>query len=208
MEYAIGLKDEMRLTDNIGKVVFMLLDITYKLNAEAAKTAWSNTNKSLVGHIGTHFDVMNKQFPLEYSKCNGIVFNVSTIRGRDIEIEDIDLDLVNSGAFVAFYTDYINEVGFGTKQYFTSHPQLSVALINALLDKGVSIIGIDCGGIRSGKEHTPTDRLCAERGAFVVESLANLNVLCAHCTKFTAYTFPLSMDGLTGLPCRVVAEIA
>lgn len=186
----------------------MLIDITLKTTVKSASTAWENTDKSLVGHLGTHFDVMDKVFPLEYIKRTGVVFDVSAIRARDIDIDDVEISAVKSGDFVAFYTAFIDEVEYGTKEYFASHPQLSNALINALLEKGVSVIGIDCGGIRRGKEHTPTDRACAERGAFVVENLANLKTLVAAGPNFTAYTFPMSYEGVTGLPCRVVAEIA
>lgn len=114
---------------------------------------------------------MNKVFPLEYARREGIVFDVSAIRGRDIEISDIPMEQVKTGQFVAFYTGYIEEEPYGTKTYFSQHPQLSHSLIDALLDKEISIIGLDCSGIRRGKEHTPKDQLCADRGVFVVENL-------------------------------------
>ena len=93
-----------------------------------------------MGHLGTHFDVMDKEFPLEYTRWEGIVFDVSTIQGRDIEIGAIPMEQVEKGQFVAFYTGYIEEEPYGTKTYFAEHPQLSHALIDALLDKGISII--------------------------------------------------------------------
>ena len=37
--------------------------------------------------------------------------------------------------FTAFYTGFIEEQGYGGKIYFTEHPQLSHALIDALLEK-------------------------------------------------------------------------
>ena len=53
------------------------------------------------------------------------------------------------------YTGFIEEEGYGSRKYFTEHPQLSNALLEALLEKKVSIIGVDFAGVRRGKEHTP-----------------------------------------------------
>ena len=185
----------------------MLIDITLKLNVDQANEAWSNTNKALLGHLGTHFDVMDEEFPLEYTKRSGIIFDVTGVCGRDIDICDVSPELIVKESFVAFYTGYLDKVGYGTKQYFAEHPQLSDALIELLLDKGVSIIGIDCAGIRRGKEHTPKDRYCAKKGCFVVENLYALDKVLAHSATFTAHTYPMNYVGITGLPCRVIAQI-
>ena len=71
--------------------------------------AQGNEKKALVGHLGTHFDVMNKEFPLEYTRRKGIVFDVSGVKDRDIDIDDVNLDDVESKMFVAFYTGFIEK---------------------------------------------------------------------------------------------------
>lgn len=185
----------------------MLLDITLQVTPQMRRDAPEKDDRALVGHLGTHFDVMDKEFPLSYTRREGIVFDVSAIRGRDIEEKDISLDLVQEGQFVAFYTGYIDQEPYGTKTYFSEHPQLSHQLVDTLLDKGISIIGIDCSGIRRGKEHTPKDQLCADRGVFVVENLCNLQAVVAAGGRFIAHTYPVNYSGMTGLPCRVIAEI-
>ena len=185
----------------------MLIDITLCVTPEMMGTAQKNTAKSLVGHMGTHFDVMDKEFPLEYTKRKAVVFDVSGIRERDIETADIDLNRVKEDMFVAFCTGYIDEVEYGTQKYFNEHPQLSVELIEALLDKKISIIGIDCAGIRRGKEHVPMDQHCADSGVFVVENLCNLQNILDAKAEVQVGTYPLSYVGMTGLPCRVVAEV-
>lgn len=185
----------------------MLLDITLQVTPEMRRSAPEKDDRALVGHLGTHFDVMDKEFPLEYTRLEGIVFDVSFIRNRDIDISDIDIDKVGKGQFVAFYTGYIEEEPYGTKTYFAHHPQLSHELIDELLYKGISIIGIDCSGIRRGKEHTPTDQLCADHRVFVVENLRGLQPLVASGGRFTAHTYPVSYSDMTGLPCRVIAEL-
>lgn len=185
----------------------MLTDITLKLTPYMITNSNSNTAKSLVGHLGTHFDVMDKEFPLEYTKRNGIVFDVSHVSGRDIHITDIDLKKVEKDTFVAFYTGYIERERYGTRVYFSEHPQLSHALIDALLEKEISIIGIDFAGIRRGKEHVPKDQLCADKNVFVIENLCNLKELLNKGGSFIAHTYPMSCQGITGLPCRVIANV-
>jgi len=185
----------------------MLIDITLKITPELSKEAQGNQDRSLVGHLGTHFDVMNREFPLEYTRRKGRVFDVSAIRGRDIGSEDIDLSLVEAGMFAAFYTGYIEEVGYGSRTYFGQHPQLADELIDALLELGVSIIAVDCAGVRRGREHTPKDQYCADRGCFVIENLCNLQTLVEMGGRFTAHTYPMNFADVTGLPCRVIAEV-
>ena len=159
----------------------MLVDITIKITPKMTKDAQGNLKKALVGHLGTHFDVMNKEFPLEYVRRQAVVFDVSGVSDRDIEISDIDLNAVEKDMFVAFHTGYIDRVEYGSKEYFTSHPSLSVELIEALLKKSVSIIGVDCAGVRNGKEHTPMDQHCADHGVFIVENLCNLDKVIGRC---------------------------
>ena len=185
----------------------MKIDITLRVTPNMTKDAQGNLKKAITGHLGTHFDVMNKEFPLDYTERNGIVFDVSKIKERDIETEDINIEIVQEGMFVAFYSGYIEEVGYGTQKYFKEHPQLSNALIESLLNKRVSIIGVDFAGVRMGEEHTPMDQHCADRGVFIVENLCNLQTVLNAGGQFTARTYPMNFSDMSGLPCRVVAEL-
>ena len=97
--------------------------------------------------------------------------------------------------------------GYGTKEYFHEHPYLSWDLIDALIGLKVSMIGIDCAGIRRGPEHTQADQKCADHGTFVIENLCHLEQLSGCRNGFTVRTFPMNFSGLSGLPCRVVAEV-
>lgn len=184
----------------------MLIDITVQITPDMVKDAKGNEKKTLVGHLGTHFDVMDKEFPLTYTTRKAIVFDVSKVEDRDIEIQDIDIDDVQAEMFVAFYTGFIEKVGYGSKEYFTNHPQLSNTLIETLLEKGVSIIGVDFAGIRRGKEHTPIDQYCANNGVFIIENLCNLKDVINYNPKFIANTYPMNYTNMTGLPCRVIAS--
>lgn len=185
----------------------MLIDITLEMTAQKISDVPEHRQQSLVGHVGTHFDVMEQEFPLNYTRRKGIVFDVSSVQGRDIDLGDIPIEAVERDMFVAFRTGFIEEVGYGEEGYFFAHPQLSDALIDALLERGISIIGVDFAGIRRGKEHVPKDRLCANHGVFVIENLCNLKALLDCGGRFTAHTYPVRYTGMTGLPCRVIAEV-
>lgn len=187
----------------------MLIDLTVRVTEAIRQTAEANNPMASFGHLGTHFDVMNKEFPLDFTRREAIVLDVSGVAGRDIEPGDVDLSAVRPGTFVAFYSGYLERVGYGTGDYFREHPQLSGALIDALLARQIAIIGIDFAGLRRGAEHTPTDQYCADRGVFVVENLCSLGRILQNrpAAHFVAHTYPVNFAGTTGLPCRVVGEI-
>jgi kynurenine formamidase len=185
----------------------MLIDLTLKITPKMVKDAQGNEKTALVGHLGTHFDVMNKVFPLEYTERKAIVFDVSQIGDREIAISDINMEKIEENMFVGFYTGFIKKIDYGTKEYYKDHPHLDVKLINTLLDKNISIIGIDFAGVRRGKEHSPMDQICADRGVFIIENLVNLKSLAESNEYFIANTYPMNYEGMTGLPCRVVAKV-
>jgi len=187
----------------------MLIDLSVQVSAETRKQTEEAESMAALGHLGTHFDVMDKEFPADWFERSGLVLDVSSIRGRDIASGDVDLAAIGAGMFVAFYSGFIDEVPYGTPAYFADHPQLSDELIDILLDRKISIIGIDFAGVRRGAEHKPKDQACADRGVFVVENLCNLKTLLAGRPRrtFTAHTYPVHFTGLSGLPCRVAAEI-
>jgi len=146
---------------------------------------------------------------LEFVNRNGVVFDVRGIRDREISVQDIDIFRVEPDMFVAFCSGFIEEFEYGSKEYFTDHPHLAPELIDLLLARKISIIGVDFAGVRRGIEHTPMDQYCADHGVFVVENLCNLAFVLDQQQVATClvHTYPVNFSGLTGLPCRVVAEI-
>lgn len=184
----------------------MLIDLTTEITIKSGNIAAENEKMVSFGHLGTHFDVMDKKFPIEFTKRTAIVFNVKGL--PDINLSHIDCNLIKNDMFIAFYTGFIDDEPYGTKKYFTEHPQISKELIEKLLDKSISIIGIDFAGIRRGEEHTSTDAYCADKGVFIVENLCNLDRILKgrKYEYFKANTYPVNFIGMSGLPCRVVAE--
>lgn len=182
----------------------MLIDVTLKITPKMVKDAQGNEKKALAGHLGTHFDVMDKEFPLEFTKRKAVCFDVTGI--KEVTPQDVDTGLIEKDMFAVFYTGQIEREEYGSREYFNGHPQLSHELIELLLEKQVSLIGIDCAGIRSGREHTQADQKCADRNAFVIENLCGLGALPKN-QPFVMNTYPMNYEQMSGLPCRVVAEI-
>lgn len=187
----------------------MWIDLTVTVTSDLAEKARANEKMTAFGHLGTHFDVMNLTFPLDNAKRRGLVFDVkpAAMAGQDITLDSLMLDLVCEGDFVIFYTGMIEEIPYGSDAYFRNHPQLAISLIDTLIEKKVAMIGIDAAGIRRGSAHTPMDQYCAERGVFVVENLCQLGALLQgqKYGRYDIFTFPIKFEGMSGLPCRVMA---
>ena len=67
----------------------MFIDLTLEVTPKLTQDAKGNESKANFGHLGTHFDVMNKEFPLSYLESKMELF--FDVRGID-EIEVIDLE--------------------------------------------------------------------------------------------------------------------
>ncbi|MEA5050516.1 MAG: cyclase family protein [Oscillospiraceae bacterium] len=180
----------------------MLFDLTMELDWQAAGA--SGGGRGGDGHWGTHFDGMGREFPLRCLRLPGVVFDVRAAGQGETGVGDVDLARVRPGCFALFYSGFADAEPYGTVRYRKEHPQLSDALLGALLDRGAALIGLDFAGARRGAEHTPADERCAQRGAFIVENLCGLGALPQE--PFAVYTFPVRWRGITGLPCRVVAQ--
>ena len=190
----------------------MKVDLTFPLTSELMRKFIKMSldgNFDKFGHFGTHFDVMNKEFPLEYCERDGVIFDVSHIHDRDIEASDINLDFVQRNSFVLVRTGMIDRSEYASQEYFKEHPQLSHVLLRQLIEKRVSMIGIDMAGVRRGNEHAIADQLCADNGVFIIENLVNLSKVIQEANTgktFIVHTYPMNLKGYTGLPSRVVAE--
>ncbi len=184
----------------------MKLDITLPITPSIWYDAKKSEKTELEGHLGTHFDVMEQEFPLSYTERRGVVFDVSAVENGEIDLADIDPSRIEADTFVLFYTGFSDKEPYGSRRYFKEHPTLSLALIDLLLEKRVSIIGLDFAGARRGAEHIPTDSRCAAREVFIVENLTGLGALLDK-KNLLIHTYPLRAEGLSGLPCRVIAQV-
>lgn len=159
------------------------------------------------GHIGTHIDVYNKsEIPQEYIERRGVIIDCGGYSyNQDIGVEVLKNISLRRGDFVIFFTDIQKISKYGEEIYIKEHHQLSWELIEKLLEIEVSFIGIDCAGIRRGKEHIEADKKCEMRKIFVIEnldsnSLENLEQIID--TLIVWHRTPL----LTGLPVRIFVK--
>lgn len=160
-----------------------------------------------MGHVGTHFDVMDKAFPLDSFRTRGQVVDISHIRDREVEISDLPEDIAEGGIII-LHTGYMDEIGYDGKGYNQRSAELSDAAMAHITDRKVKLIGVDAAGIQKPKKHVAADQFCADRNIFVIENLRNVRDLLGHpAGGLTIYTSPMSYIGLSGLPCRVLAEL-
>jgi|SRR6185437_79846 len=187
----------------------MLIDLTLAISVTQISGGEEYVRKIVdAGHAGTHFDVMDKVFPLEYFRTNGKVVDISHIRGREVEIDDISGVKLDPGDTLIFYSGWIDELGYDTSHaYAYKSAELSDALVEHVVARGVRLIGVDAAGVQKPKKHAAVDQYCADRGVFVLENLNNVKTLLEINRPFTVYTAPLNRTDLTGLPCRVIAEV-
>ena len=181
----------------------MLIDLTLKMSRADYIT---DDPKRKIGHVGTHFDVMNKEFKLDNIKRTGKIIDISMIEDREVKIEDINID-IEKNDFIIFKTDHL-KIGYGEKEYQIKSAELSDQVIDFLIAKKVSLIGVDAPGLQKTANHGDVDQHCADHNIFVVENLCNVDTLFEKVkdNSFTVYCFPLNIQDASGLSCRVIAE--
>jgi len=180
-----------------------IVDLTMPLNDEMIAKA------QLSGHVGTHFDIMDKTISGNRINLRGIFFDVREIGQGEIDIDDIDISAIGKGMFVGFYSGIQDTYPYGSKEYHHEHPTLSVRLIDCLIEKQISLIGIDFAGVRRHSEHTPTDQKCADAGVFIIENLTFLEKVLGDKKSTHAFVCVSAnmIPGATGIPCKVTARV-
>jgi len=187
-----------------------MIDISIKL--ERTNNVWnwlkSQENKLIsAGHIGTHIDVYNKsEIPENYIKSRGVIIDCSNYRlDEEIGMECIQGKEINNGDFIIFKTNIGEKYPYGSDIYIKNHHQLSLELIDYLINKKVHFIGIDCAGIRRGKEHFEADIKCENNNVYVVENL-NLSQVTYYEKEISVYTIWINNPIVTGLATRVLID--
>ncbi len=182
----------------------MLIDLSLHLEEKNLFTEGSPV--AHLGHVGTHLDkAPGEAFPLERCIGPACLIDVSSVRGRRIEPADMDeARIVAPGDFVILRTGWVAEAYPGD-HYLGEHPELSESSLRLLASRRPGMIGVDAPGLGRPQRHSDVDRYLARHGIFVVENLANLESL--HAQRFRIYCFPLALEGSSGLPARVVAEV-
>ena len=186
----------------------MLIDLSLPISTDQITGGEDFVRKIIdAGHAGTHFDVMDKSFPLEKFKTRGKVIDISHIRDREIEVADLGDVRIEKDDFVIFHSGWVGQLGYDIiDEYIHKSAELSDDLVHHLIEAGVSLIGVDAAGAQPPKKHPAVDQYCADHGVFIIENLNNVDKLLDIPQPFTVYTAPLNRVDLTGLPCRVLVE--
>lgn len=189
-----------------------MIEISMKIADEDKVWDFVRNNKNplmISGHIGTHIDIYNKsEIPEEYLVREGIFIDCSKYHfDEEIGLECVEGKEINEGDFIIFFTNIQTISKYGEEIYIHQHHQLSQELIDFLLMKKVSFIGIDCAGIRRGEEHIIADKKCEENKTFVIENLSSekLKELGNSFKKFKVMSVWHKNPLLTGLPVRLFA---
>ena len=189
-----------------------MIDITLKIDKEHEVWKWlkSQENKLVnVGHVGTHIDVYKKSnVPIDYFKTTGVLIDCTNYDlDQEIGMEVLKDIEIEENYFVIFKTNIQISYPYGSNVYVNQHHVLSWELITYLLEKKVCFIGIDCAGIRKGKEHFQADVMSEENTTYVIENLdlSKLNIEMGE--KFNVYTMWIENPFATGLATRVLVDV-
>lgn len=173
---------------------------------EGASNQYSTTVFSNAVHnMGTHIDVMGEDVVLENHRliAKGIKFDVSNILDRPIELQDLDISKVKEGYFIFFQTNWDKYLDDHEK--YDVHPEISMEVMEFLVDKKVNMIGIDALGLGRGKNHGLIDVYLGKNKTYAIENLCNLNEIVTD--EFKVYCLPMKIQGLDALPARILVEV-
>ncbi|GAA0085832.1 cyclase family protein [Clostridium sp. CTA-7] len=155
-------------------------------------------------NMGTHIDVIGVDVFIENERLisDGIKFDVSSITDREIKLTDLDLSRVKEGVYVFFQTNY--DKYFEDEEKYNNHPEISMEVIEYLVDKKVNMIGIDALGLGRGRNHGLIDVYLGKHKSYTIENLANLDKIPEE--GFKVYCLPMKIEGIDGLPTRILVE--
>lgn len=167
---------------------------------------------TMYSHTGTHIDapahLLEKgntldQFPLSTFLGNAIVLDVSHVRKRTIDKNDLAPfeSLLQQADFVLLYTGW-SEL-WGQQEYFTGFPVLSADAARwltgfALKGLGVDTVSVDIVGTVQFEIH----KIFLEQNILLIENLAKLSLLSGALFQFSC--FPLKFQHSDGSPVRAV----
>ena len=145
--------------------------------ATIEKTGCNEKRLSFNSHFSTHMDAPShmlangktlSDYPIDKFVGECVVLDV---RGQK-EI-NADLDLVNEGDIVFFFTAHSDKAY--DKNYFVTNPVISPKTAQALVDKNISIVGLDA----PTPDNAPytLHKLFFKHDILIVENLVNLKSL-------------------------------
>ena len=111
-------------------------------------------------------------------------------------------DKFQPGAKIIYRTGW--DRAFGTREYFSDFPSLTVEAAQWLAEKRIGLIGMDTPTPGTDWQEVHLVLLAQGVEIVIVEGLTRLEQLPE---RFTLSAFPLNIKGRDGAPCRAVAIV-
>ncbi len=167
----------------------------------------------LASHTGTHIDapghilpgaIRLDGFPAGRFLGPGIVLDASAVRGRHVEIGDLEADepRLRRTDFALLHTGWARH--WGEAEYFGAYPVLSPEAAQWLAALGLKGFGVDAiSADEVDSTALPVHRALFAKGMVIIENLASLEPLLGK--EFVFSCLPLKIVDADGSPIRAVA---
>ncbi|MFN8254210.1 MAG: cyclase family protein [Bacteroidales bacterium] len=174
---------------------------------------FAETKISMLSHVGTHMDAPAHlisgakyldEFEIEAFYGKAICINCSHIKGRTIEMEDLQFfdARIKCSEFVLIYSGWSEK--WGSNAYFEYFPVLSENACLWLSNFKLKGIGLDCISIDPiGTTSLPNHRIILSQNILIIENLKITSELTGQ--EFYFGCFPLKFRNSDGAAVRAVA---
>lgn len=173
--------------------------------ATCEKDGWNEHRICINTHFGTHIDApwhmlrdgkRLSDFTLEKFIGRAVLFDV-----REQKEINTNLDVVQEGDILLLRTDYTQYAN--SLDFFKNNPVISKELARKIVDKKISIVGID--SYTPDNEPFEIHKFLLSHDILILENLVNLDKIKVE--SFMIFILPLKLDKIDGSPCRVFAQI-
>ena len=171
---------------------------------------------SLSSHTSTHMDAPAHmleegrtldQLPNETFFGFGLIADVRSCAGREIEISDLGLTKKELAAADVLLLRTNKKKKFGTEAYLKDYPVLSAAAAQFLAGCELKGIGMDAVSIDHVEtESYPCHKLILGAGMVIIENLRSLDLV-PQKSAFCLSALPLAIEKADGAPVRVMAVL-
>jgi kynurenine formamidase len=170
----------------------------------------------LVSHTGTHIDAPGHiisgaprldGFPAGQFLGAGVVLDVSTVRERAVEIDDIKVYEagLSAAGYALLHTGWARH--WGEDEYFGPYPVLSPGAAKWLAEFGLKGFGVDTISVDAiDSTQLPVHRALFGRNMVLIENLGDLSPLVGR--EFLFSCLPLKIVDADGSPIRAVAIVS
>ena len=176
------------------------------VSGQLSKDGFNDHVLKIGTHNGTHIDapvhmLENGRALSDYPVDRFVVQAVCIDMSQEVALDHMRQVIATAGMGVLFYTgtdDY-----FRSQRYWEEYPVLDPYVVDLLIEKQVSIVGIDTGSFDI-VDGFPIHKSLLSADILLIENLKGLKPLIDK--KFELFALPLKL-GLDGAPARVIAVV-